>query len=256
MEQKELFGSSSQYINYVECNPNNDYSKSEQCQTKEITGYPTWTFSDGSRIEGKSSLRTLAEKSGCVLQNDKEQETCIQSCIKSMEEGCIIYPDSPLCPEDISRRCELNCGREQVRVVFLNEDFPINIGESVIVEDYDNMEIVLLGINKTGCSEVGKRLKGSTRESGYLLNETTGEILTTCVTELFTANLKITRSDEIKFVDINHQEDEEVFSVRIDFVTFMRTGVSEPFAGVFGVYEKEVSGFWSRISNWIRKLFS
>ena len=66
---------------------------------------------------------------------------CLQSCRRQMEENCVTYPNSPLCPSDIDRRCELNC--QLTDSVFLNEDFTLNIGQSVKVKDYDNMEITL-----------------------------------------------------------------------------------------------------------------
>lgn len=60
-QQKKLFGQSFRYIKYVECT--NDI---KLCQEKNIVGYPTWIFSDGSRIEGETSFAKLAVKSACV----------------------------------------------------------------------------------------------------------------------------------------------------------------------------------------------
>ncbi len=65
--QKELFGSSFQYVNYRECTQNPD-----ECQAKDITGYPTWIYheEDGSermRALGVQTLSALSEESGCPL---------------------------------------------------------------------------------------------------------------------------------------------------------------------------------------------
>jgi hypothetical protein len=64
--QKELFGSSKQYLPYIECS-NPDNSQVQICKDKNIEGYPTWIFKDGSRLSGEQTLQTLAEKSQCVL---------------------------------------------------------------------------------------------------------------------------------------------------------------------------------------------
>ncbi|MGB8816098.1 MAG: hypothetical protein WCC74_02620 [Minisyncoccia bacterium] len=60
--QKNLFGSSFQYIKYVEC-PDN----AKLCLEKGIEGYPTWIFADGKKIEGRDTLEDLAKVSGCEL---------------------------------------------------------------------------------------------------------------------------------------------------------------------------------------------
>lgn len=62
--QKNDFGASFRFVNYVECP-----DQTELCLAKNITGYPTWIFADGSRLEGAQNLGTLAEKSGCPLPN-------------------------------------------------------------------------------------------------------------------------------------------------------------------------------------------
>ena len=65
-EQKAEFGSSKQYIPYVECS-NPDNSQTQICIDKAIKGYPTWIFQDGSILNGKVSLEALASKTQCVL---------------------------------------------------------------------------------------------------------------------------------------------------------------------------------------------
>ena len=64
--QKELFGSSKQYLPYIECS-NPDNSQIQICVDKKIEGYPTWVFADGTRLSGELSLEVLAEKTQCIL---------------------------------------------------------------------------------------------------------------------------------------------------------------------------------------------
>ena len=65
-EQKDDFGSSAQYLPYIECS-NTDNTQKQVCIDKKIEGYPTWTFKDESRLSGRLSLETLAEKTQCVI---------------------------------------------------------------------------------------------------------------------------------------------------------------------------------------------
>lgn len=68
LEQKKMFGDSFQYINYVECSLPDGKTQIELCTKRNITGYPTWEFENGSRSDGALTLTTLAEKTGCNLQ--------------------------------------------------------------------------------------------------------------------------------------------------------------------------------------------
>ena len=65
--QKALFGKSVKLLPYIECSASNDKGQLQVCIDKKITGYPTWEFSDGSRLSGEISLATLAEKTNCTL---------------------------------------------------------------------------------------------------------------------------------------------------------------------------------------------
>jgi len=65
-EQKDEFGSSKQYLPYIECS-NPDNTQTQICIDKKIEGYPTWIFEDGSTLSGKLTLQTLAEKTQCIL---------------------------------------------------------------------------------------------------------------------------------------------------------------------------------------------
>lgn len=65
-QQKKLFGKAISKVLYVECAvPGNQQTQTQACKEANISGYPTWTFADGSRLSGEQSLRTLADKTGC-----------------------------------------------------------------------------------------------------------------------------------------------------------------------------------------------
>jgi glutaredoxin len=67
-EQKELFDSAFQYVNYLECGVKGDvHAQSAACKQAEVKHYPTWEFADQSRVEGKQSLPYLSDKTGCAL---------------------------------------------------------------------------------------------------------------------------------------------------------------------------------------------
>lgn len=68
-DQKELFGSSFEYVNYVECSTA-ARTMNQTCQDAGIEGYPTWVFADGTRAGGAQSLEALAEKTGCELPTE------------------------------------------------------------------------------------------------------------------------------------------------------------------------------------------
>ncbi len=63
-KQKKFFGDSFQYVNYVECTV-----ETQKCEEKQIKGYPTWIFEDGSRVDGEMTFKQLAEKTSCVAPN-------------------------------------------------------------------------------------------------------------------------------------------------------------------------------------------
>jgi len=65
--QKALFGSSQKYLPYFECSTPDANGQLAVCTEKNISGYPTWVFPDGSIQPGEVDLNTLAQKSGCTL---------------------------------------------------------------------------------------------------------------------------------------------------------------------------------------------
>jgi len=52
---------------YVECSTPDTKGQTQVCIDKQITGYPTWEFADGSRANGEQTLEQLAEKTSCTL---------------------------------------------------------------------------------------------------------------------------------------------------------------------------------------------
>ncbi|HTM68910.1 MAG TPA: hypothetical protein VL426_06460 [Candidatus Binatia bacterium] len=64
--QKKLFGKALSKVTYIECAiPGDSTAQTQACKDAGITGYPTWVFADGSRLNGEVSLVDLAEKTGC-----------------------------------------------------------------------------------------------------------------------------------------------------------------------------------------------
>ena len=59
--QKEAFGTSFQYIEFVDCEKD-----SAKCSAQGITRYPTWEI-NGQKYPGLKSLQDLSQLSGCNL---------------------------------------------------------------------------------------------------------------------------------------------------------------------------------------------
>ena len=66
--QRRMFGPAFRYVPYVECSVNGTPETTSECTQAGITGYPTWTFRDGSRETGELSLERLAAKTGCPYE--------------------------------------------------------------------------------------------------------------------------------------------------------------------------------------------
>lgn len=64
--QKRMFDNSSK-LPYIECSTPNGQGQTQICTDAGVTGYPTWEFADGSRLNGERSLEELAEKTGCEV---------------------------------------------------------------------------------------------------------------------------------------------------------------------------------------------
>ena len=66
-QEKEAFGNSFRFINYVEC-PDDP----QRCLAVGIENYPTWTFPDRQLPAGAQGLEKLSEESGCSLPTETE----------------------------------------------------------------------------------------------------------------------------------------------------------------------------------------
>jgi hypothetical protein len=66
-DQKRLFGNSIKHVTYIECSNPDRKGQTSICINEKITGYPTWKFSDGSKVSGVLGLDELAQRSGCPL---------------------------------------------------------------------------------------------------------------------------------------------------------------------------------------------
>lgn len=65
--QKNLFGSSASLLPYVECSTADGLGQTQICKDKNIQGYPTWVFADGTSLSGEQTLATLSSKTSCTL---------------------------------------------------------------------------------------------------------------------------------------------------------------------------------------------
>ncbi len=63
--QQQLFGEGASRIDKTECSDQGEVDQRPVCARAHITSYPTWTFPDGSRLEGVTSLDDLAAHAGC-----------------------------------------------------------------------------------------------------------------------------------------------------------------------------------------------
>lgn len=63
---KAMFGKSARLLPYVECSEPDGSGQLAVCKDKNIEGYPTWEFADGSRLGGERSIEELATKTSCT----------------------------------------------------------------------------------------------------------------------------------------------------------------------------------------------
>ena len=58
-DQKDMFGKSVKFLPYVECSTPDGKGQLDVCRDKNVSGYPAWDFSDGTRVPGTLSLEEL-----------------------------------------------------------------------------------------------------------------------------------------------------------------------------------------------------
>lgn len=66
-DQKEVFGSAFQYINYVECGVPGTRGETEECKAAGVKHFPTWEFADKTRKEAVLQLDQLSKQTGCPV---------------------------------------------------------------------------------------------------------------------------------------------------------------------------------------------
>lgn len=76
-KQGQLFGSSKDLLNYVECAEDGNDSQYERCLLEGVDSFPRWRFSDGSELVGLQSLESLSEKSNCLLPGAEDKQKSI-----------------------------------------------------------------------------------------------------------------------------------------------------------------------------------
>ncbi len=65
-EQKELFEDGGQFLPFIEAT-NPDRTRNQVGDDNNIDFYPTWIFSDDTRLEGAQTLETLSQRSGVAI---------------------------------------------------------------------------------------------------------------------------------------------------------------------------------------------
>ncbi len=65
-DQKDMFGGSWKYMNYVECSNADGTAQTQACIDANVTVYPTWEYGNGTRHTGVLSLDQLAALTNCT----------------------------------------------------------------------------------------------------------------------------------------------------------------------------------------------
>ena len=66
-DQKEEFGKSFQYVNYVECAIKGSKEMTPACKAAGVQHFPSWQFGNGPLVEAVFPLQELSDKTGCSL---------------------------------------------------------------------------------------------------------------------------------------------------------------------------------------------
>ncbi len=66
--QKNMFGSDWENVNYIECSLPERAGQTEECRNAGIKAYPTWEFQDGTRLESELTFKQLSAYTGCSLE--------------------------------------------------------------------------------------------------------------------------------------------------------------------------------------------
>jgi len=85
--EKKLFGSSAEYLPYVECSKPDGSTQTQICIDKKIEGYPSWTFKDGITLTSDKTP-TICEKSPGV-----KGEPSVCGNVSSKYNRVWVFPD-------------------------------------------------------------------------------------------------------------------------------------------------------------------
>jgi hypothetical protein len=66
-DQKEMFGRSFRYVNYVECAIKGSREIAAACKAAGVQHFPSWQFGTNPLVEGVFPLEELGDKTGCSL---------------------------------------------------------------------------------------------------------------------------------------------------------------------------------------------
>lgn len=66
-DQKRMFGTSFEYVPYVECAIRGSREMAPECKSAGVKLFPSWQFGAEPPKEGVLSLEELSQKSGCSL---------------------------------------------------------------------------------------------------------------------------------------------------------------------------------------------
>jgi hypothetical protein len=66
-DQKEKFGASFRYVNYVECAIKGSNEMAAACKAAGVQHFPSWKFGDGPLVENVFPMQELGDKTGCSL---------------------------------------------------------------------------------------------------------------------------------------------------------------------------------------------
>lgn len=75
--QKKLFGVSQKLLPYVECSTADGQGQTKECRDNNIQSYPTWTFADGTTLNGEIPLSQLADKTSCPLRPSSSEASVL-----------------------------------------------------------------------------------------------------------------------------------------------------------------------------------
>ncbi len=65
--QKKMFDDAERFLPYIECSTPDGNGQLDVCKKKNIQTYPTWEFTDGSRLTGEIKPEDLAKKASCPM---------------------------------------------------------------------------------------------------------------------------------------------------------------------------------------------